>query len=440
MKPTTRLQAADAMCFAFITAIGAILRYLWIVHVPNVPESDFLGYYKIAESVYHDQGISLNGNPVAFQGMAYPLVLGLCFKAIGQTGLIYAKYLNVALSVLTMAVLFFIYWRLFPNKKWTYAAYVATALLPNYIAYTSVVGTEILFTLFLSVTLLLQLSNFDKRLRYPLLGVFIAFASLTRPFFIAYPAAFAAAEWIRSKSVRETAIATLSVSLVMAAVIAPWTYRNYQTFHLFIPVSHNGGYVLFINNNDYNWHGGWLDPQYIQVSDEFKQKFVERGTTYPEHPPQTDELYKEAAKQWIFSHPIEFLQLGTLRLKNTFFNGAADIEKWTMNQLRQPSHGVRFERTLNLFLSFSSVVVYLLSSFGFVYTLLNLKRLAASLFRKSSAIGFGTTVVTLNIAFFSAVYFVTEGQPRYNFPVLLFFIIATVSYIGVLARESGSQA
>ena len=92
--------------FLVITLIGSLLRYWWIRNVPNVPESDFEGYYVIATNFYHNLGISMWGNPVAFQGMGYPFVLGLFFKLTGNTEVMTGKSLNLLLSISTMFVLF----------------------------------------------------------------------------------------------------------------------------------------------------------------------------------------------------------------------------------------------------------------------------------------------------------------------------------------------
>jgi hypothetical protein len=424
------------VAFLVITLIGAYLRYWWIINIPNVPESDFEGYYVIATNFYHNRGISMWGNPVAFQGMGYPFVLGLFFKLAGNTEIMTAKYLNLLLSISTMIVLFFIFNRLFEQKT-AMAAYLVAALLPNYIAYNSVLGSEILFTFFVALTILVQFSELDNRYRYPLLGIFIAFSALTKPFFVAYPAVFAVAEWLRNRSIEQTAIAALLVSLVMAVVIAPWTYRNWKVFNEFIPITYNGGYVLYINNNDYNHYGGWMDPANFEVSEEFKARFVEKGTTFPEHPPQADKIYRDEAIRWISSHPVEFLKLGVLRVKNTFFNGAEDIVKWTMNQIDKENLDRQSLRKLNFYRALTDMIIYVLSSFGFFYTMIYLLWIINGLFRKTPALDYKKAAVVLNIAFLAAVYFVTEGQPRYNFPALFFLIAATVASMELIIKNLG---
>ncbi|TEB14066.1 hypothetical protein Psfp_03191 [Pelotomaculum sp. FP] len=436
MKKILQLEKKYLISFLVITVIGLLLRYYWIITIPNVLESDFEGYYIIAVNIFNNLGFTQWGNPVAFQGMGYPLVLGLFFKLAGNTDVLTGKYLNLLLSVSTMVVLFFIFNKLFV-KKTAIAAYLLVALLPNYIAYNSVLGSEILFTFFVALTVLVQFSEFDNRLRYPLLGFLIAFAALTKPFFIAYPAILAVAEWLRSKSVKETVIAVLAVSSVMAVCIAPWAYRNWIVFNAFIPISYNGGYVLYINNNDNNYIGGWMDPNEFQVSEEFKAKFVEKGTVFPEHPANTEKLYKDEAKKWILAHPIEFFKLGVIRVKNTFFNGAQDIEKWTMNELiKDKDYMSAYSlRKLSFFRAIIDIIIYILSSFGLFYAIVNLKHIFTGIFQRSSTIGYRETVVTLNIIFLMAVFFVTEGQPRYNFPALFFLIIATVACMETIIRN-----
>ena len=47
-----------------------------------------------------------------------------------------------------------------------------------------------------------------------------------------------------------------------------------------------------------------------------------------------------------------------------------------------------------------------------------------SLFRRSGPTDPAVLVPVVNLAFFAAVYFVYEGQGRYNFPLLFLFVVA----------------
>src|SRR5690606_21897834 len=190
--------------FAAVTLAALAARIIWMVKIPNVPVSDFHVYWDIAKNVYNDLGISQRGEPKAFQGPFYPMVLGVWYKLVGTTSIFAGKILNVILSMATLLVFYSLLKRLFSRPGVVLLAYAFAAFLPNYIAYNSTLGTEILYTFLMVVTLRLQFSELKGRLRYPLMGVFIALTALTRPYFIVYPVIVAAGEWIRRKSWKET--------------------------------------------------------------------------------------------------------------------------------------------------------------------------------------------------------------------------------------------
>ena len=51
---------------------------------------------------------------------------------------------------------------------------------------------------------------------------------------------------------------------MMFMAIVPWTWRNYQVFDAFVPVSTNGGITLLIGNNP-NATGDYLSPDMLPV-------------------------------------------------------------------------------------------------------------------------------------------------------------------------------
>ncbi len=122
--------------------------------------------------------------------------------------------------------------------------------------------------------------NFNNKFRYAIIGLFIGLATLTKPFFILYPVIIAITEWLKNKNIKETfKIFFISYSIVFL-IVAPWTYRNYKHFNLLVPVSYNGGYVLFINNNSNNQNGAWMRISDIDLSNKMKNKFKEYKFDY----------------------------------------------------------------------------------------------------------------------------------------------------------------
>lgn len=440
MKNISKTRIAFILYILFITIFGIYARFWWIHNIPTQQVFDFETYQEIATNIYHHQGHTFRGEPIAFQGMAYPMALGYVYRWMGSNDILIAKTFNAILSSLTLILCLFSFAKL-SRKLWVFAtAYSIVALLPNYIAYTNVVGTEVFITFLLSVIIFLQIYTFDKRLRYPLLGLFIGLAALTKPFFMAYPLVAAVALWLREKDIKKTAICFGVLFTIMALTIAPWTYRNYQKFGRIIPVSYNSGYVFYLNNNANNSNGGWMPLKDIHMTEELQNQIdaiLQHGQRSEKLAHELDPLLKTEAQKWILNHPVQFLKLGFLRVKGTFFDGTWDLDSWTMNELREKQtwwNPVEFERNKNLFRGAADTLLHLMSSFGIIYVLFHVEPVLRALFHKKNLLPQEIIIPTVNIGFFLAIYFIFEGQARYNFPVLFLLAISAVLCIERLHR------
>ncbi|HBQ25973.1 MAG TPA: hypothetical protein DD791_06235 [Syntrophomonas sp.] len=410
-----------------ITVFAIAIRFWFINHIPTVQVFDFKTYHEIASNIYNHQGHSLWGQPVAWQGMGYSTALGLFYMLLGNDSIHIAKLFNCILSIFSLPLMFLIFRKLSSNKVVVCGAYTLVALLPNFIAYNNVVGTEVFFTFLFALIIFLQLYSFNNWVRYPLLGIAIGLSALTKPFFLAYPLVVGLYIWLKNKDGRETLALVLTVSILMTMVVSPWTLRNFHKYGSFIPISYNSGYVLYVNNNAYNVTGAWMPLEKIPASPQLQKQIeaeLAENQGSEKLAPHLDKVLKPAAKQWIKDNPGGFARLGLLRIKQTFFSGAWDVKSWTMNEMAKTEQvsPMRFQRNLNAFYAVADILVYILSSAGILYLLLNIKPLLLGLFtrrRLSDAI----LIPSLNMAFFLAIYFVFEGQARYNYPLLFLFII-----------------
>jgi len=416
--------------FSLITILAIYLRLWFVDHMATIQMYDFSTYQEIASNIFKHHQHSLWGQPVAWQGMGYSTALGLFYIIMGNARIETAQLFNCIISSLSLPLIFLIFRKLSLHPGVVLGAYTLTALLPNYIAYNNVVGTEILLTFLFLIILCLQLYVFDNRFRYPLLGIFIGLATLTKPFFLVYPVLLAVYNWLKNKDLRQTGLLLLTTTLFMLAIISPWTLRNYRDYGSLIPVSYNSGYVLFINNNDKNVSGSWMPLEKVPASPQLKiqiQRELNKNQNNVKLAPGLDKVLKPAAKQWISQNPGTFMQLGLLRLKQTFFSGAQDISAWAMNDIQRTKEqktSTRFNRNLNFFNAIADILVYILASAGILYLLLNLKIMLRSLFSRQLCLSDQILLPSLNTAFFLAIYFVFEGQPRYNYPLLFLFAIS----------------
>jgi 4-amino-4-deoxy-L-arabinose transferase-like glycosyltransferase len=267
-------------------------------------------------------------------------------------------------------------------------------------------------------------------------------AALTKPFFLAYPVIIAVYWWLEKKDIKQILVSLLTVVVLMATVIAPWTYRNYQKFSQFIPVSSNGGYVLYLNNNSENYDGGYMRVEkadtYAKVENQIKREPGEPEGSFKH---RRGKLFGKEAKNWIIHHPTTFAVLGFLRVQKTFFKGAPDLSAWAMNHLKEekqkgPSlyQEIFTPRRMNAFLAFASFCLYILSTFGFLYVFVYAKDVLLVLFRRREPLPPIIVLPVLHIAFFIAVYFVFEGQPRYSFPILFMFTICLAAGLHMMRQ------
>lgn len=432
--------------FGIIILLGILVRIFFILKVPCEPISDFQKYQEIATNIFMGKGHYYLGKPIAFQPMGYPFALGIFYRLIGSNDIILGKILNVIFSSITLIIILNILLKVFHNKKLIYITLFIIAFLPNYIAYNNVLGSEVLITLLLSIVIYLQLCNFNNKFRYAIIGLFIGLATLTKPFFILYPVIIAITEWLKNKNIKETfKIFFISYSIVFL-IVAPWTYRNYKHFNLLIPVSYNGGYVLFINNNSNNQNGAWMRISDINLSSKTKNKFKEYKFNYKASieneinqvmlKPELNNIFGQEGKKWIIHYPNKFIKMGMLRTKNTFFNGAGDIYQWGMNSNAKNNWSVLRN---NYFSNFCNAIIYILDFFGFFYVIYNFKNILISFFNKESTVPYIKSILVLNILYFIFISFVFEGQQRYNFPILFLCAISMINCINIFYKMLSIQ-
>jgi hypothetical protein len=179
---------------------------------------------------------------------------------------------------------------------------------------------------------------------------------------------------------------------------------------MFIPVSYNDGYVLFINNNDDNVHGGWMPVGQVKVSPEFKEKLASIGFVHGSpledelkqtyNNPKLNYLLKQEAKNWIMKHPKHFIELGLIRIKNVFFSGAQDIYDWCIGN-KNSDKSSEYQRNINLFLGVSSILVYIVSSVSFMFIILSIGSIVYNFFcNKTKQLPDMIIIPTLNTCFF----------------------------------------
>ena len=410
-----------------IIILSAILKVWWINNIPLTPLYDFETFYKVAVNLYNGEGFTLNGYPWAFQSYGYPLILSIFFRIVGSSSIFTAKVFNVICSTLTLPFIFLIMDKVFNKKSVVWLCFVVFAFMPNNLIYNNVLGSEILSVLLFSIIICMNLYMIEKYKiwNFIIQGFLIGILSLVKPFFMAYPIVLIFIYFIKNKELKNTAIIGVSLIVGFMCVMIPSTIKNYKAFGKAFPISYNGGYTLYINNNSMNVRGTWMNAFKVPASEEFKQKLREVGFEYDvDHITEktqnlrnaySGDIFKEEAIKWIIQHPAEFISLGCLRIVNVFFDGASDVQLWGFENLGQMT--IMQNRLFKVFMGVSNSIIYVISTSFIFVLLLNIKRI----FTKKAELSL--LIVTWSTLFFYAVYFVIEGQARYNFPTLFMLLI-----------------
>lgn len=405
-----------------------MVRFLWIKYVPTTQLFDFATYKAIAENIYLGKGHTLDGVPVAWQGCAYSYVLGFYFKLIGSASEFGGKVLNIWFSIATLIMSWFIYRKMFKKTSAVLTAFTITAFLPNFVSYVNVLGTEVFFTMLLAAVILAQLYFSHNRISYVFIGILIGVATLTRPFMLVYPIVTAGIMWCSTKKLKETLLFLGVTTVAMLLTLSPWTYRNYKIYGRIIPVSYNMGYNRYVNNNANNTTGTWMDLSKIDAPDEVAaqiSEILQGGERSVKAAYDLDPLLSKEGAKWISRNPFEFMKLGVLRVKATFFDGANDISQWAMNGLTEPQtvdRNASFYRNVNAATALFDIIYFIISSAAFIFIFVMVKRYATAFFSFGKKLDILTNVSEINIAFFAVISFVFEGQARYSFPVFLFMV------------------
>lgn len=410
-----------------IIILSAVLKVWWINNIPLTPLYDFETFYKVAVNLYNGEGFTLNGYPWAFQSYGYPLMLSIFFRIVGSSSVFTAKVFNVICSTLTLPFIFLIMDKVFNKKSVVWLCFVVFAFMPNNLIYNNVLGSEILSVLLFSIIICMNLYMIEKYKiwNFIIQGFLIGILSLVKPFFMAYPIVLIFIYFIKNKEFKNTAIIGVSLIVGFMCVMIPSTIKNYKAFGKAFPISYNGGYTLYINNNSMNVRGTWMNAFKVPASEEFKQKLRDVGFEYDvDHITEktqnlrnaySGDIFKEEAIKWIIQHPAEFISLGCLRIVNVFFDGASDVQLWGFENLGQMT--IMQNRLFKVFMGVSNSIIYVISTSFIFVLLLNIKRI----FTKKAELSL--LIVTWSTLFFYAVYFVIEGQARYNFPTLFMLLI-----------------
>ncbi|WP_434306013.1 hypothetical protein [Clostridium botulinum] len=394
--------------YKIIIGLSMLLCILWVIFVDTKPFSDFEYYYNLAVSI-------ANGGEWGdtYTSVGYSIVLGGLFKLFGAS-LALGKIFNLVLTFFGQVLFLGILRKIKITERNRKIVFTLFVLFPNNIFFNSVLGTEILFTTLLLLLTYLYFS--DIKYKYVILGVLVGATTMVKPFFLLYAFAIFLVELLKEKSFLKSLKSGIIIAVVALIIISPWIYRNtkYNGERTF--VSNNGGIVLYINNNSQNNMGRWMSIYDVENSLAETEEYKKASYT------QKNKMLNKAAKEWIKSHPKEFVILGFKRLFNTYMVGddvAYSIHGVTMNDTVKFKLFTATNCIRNMV--FIPAIIYVL-----IYSIFILIQIIK---RRTENLNKFNLYSTILFHMFTSVYFITEGQGRYAFPLIFIIIYFWVYFI-----------
>jgi 4-amino-4-deoxy-L-arabinose transferase-like glycosyltransferase len=267
--------------------------------------------------------------PTAYRPPGFPLLLAVAHALAGGT--IGDRLAQCAVGVALVALVGIVATRLF-DRRTALVAMTLAALSPVLVVFGSSLISEPLFT-----TLVLAAVAAALRVRAAppatgwavLAGIAAGAAALTRSQGLLLLPAVALIAW------RPRAWAgPLAVVLAAIAVVAPWTVRNAEVLHAFVPVSTETGNTLAGTYNDLSANdraapAAWRDPRlsHLYPAVRAAHRFSEPGL---------DRALERVAVQYVIDHPLYPLRVAAQNARRLTGLAPASWSAWSLHTVSLP--------------------------------------------------------------------------------------------------------
>jgi 4-amino-4-deoxy-L-arabinose transferase-like glycosyltransferase len=408
----------DMRRLMWIVVMAVLLRLVWAVLIPVVPLSDSQGYDIFARNlVEHGVFGWTPDQPFAFwpPGTSFLYAAMYWLFGYGYASLIVLHILISVGLILTSAR---VAHRFYGEAAALWCACLL-ALWPTLIMFTTILASELLFALLTVAALDAWTTRSSSTWkRGALAGVLLGMAALVRPQALLLPAVYGLALVLSSPHPRQALGQQLRVALVsglvMAVLIAPWAWRNYQLYDEVVLISTNGGITLWMGNTP-GTGGSHMDvPAAIAELPDNEQARV----------------LGAMAREYILAEPAAFAMRAVKKVFLLYSNESIGVG-WNAGGIAQ-----RFgEASVLWFKRFTQVTwaaLFLVSLYG-LWTLM----------RRDGAWRVLISPVMLTVLFYTAIHSVVVSQDRYhlNFAgqIAMFFGIGTASLLHRWRKPSPSS-
>ena len=278
--------------------VGLRLAYVLLTGKSELSWGDEVTYDLLAQNLAAGHGYCfVPGHPSLLRAPLYPFLLAGLYALFGHhyTVVLGVQVLVGGLSALVVAMLG---QRLFGEVVPAVVAGCLFACHPLLIFATGLLYSETLYLFLLllfTFSCLKMVGGLGRKGWAVVAGVLLGTSVLMKPNLLLFPLALVFWLWFALQDFRRALVLGGLVALVMAAVVLPWTFRNYRVSGALIPVSANAGLNLWQGNHP-DAEGAAYPLDQVDPLEDYSE--VER-----------DQIYRQWALQQIRSDPKRFLTL-----------------------------------------------------------------------------------------------------------------------------------
>jgi len=386
-----------------ILLLAILVRVVWAIAVPVDPVSDSNAYDVFAKNLASGFGYGWQpGEPTAYWPVGTSFIYSVFYRLLGHSYLPIVIF-NIFLAIVTILATMYLANKWF-DRRTAVLSGLFLAIWPGQVQFTTVLASELLFAALVLVALAVWLTEaIALPIKTVLTGFILAGACYVKPLALLIPILFWLFEYNKKRQLAKSLVSLVVMLGLMAVLIAPWSYRNYQAFGQFALISTNGGANFWMGNNPASTGGYMPLPEAVRGMNEAA----------------VDDYLKDVAVQHIKEKPLLFVQRSLKRIFQTYSIETIGIA-WNEKGLTS-----RYGRAVLLPLKLISQLYWML--------MLGLALLGAGLlFKRLTLWQWLIHPAILLWGYYIAVHAIIVSQDRYHYP--------SVPFIAILAGSSGAWA
>lgn len=330
IRRTARWWRDESRLLAAILAVSVLLRagaaLAFGNEVAQLPgATDQLSYHSLALRLLGGHGFSFGepwwpmtraGEPTAHWSFLYTLYVAAVYAVTAMSPLA-ARLVQAVIVGLLHPYLAYLLGRRAAGSSAGLAAAALTAVYVYFVYYSGTLMTEPFYITALlgSLYLLLRLADAEGKAQWrwaAALGVALGMTILLRQLFLlVVPFLFLWLWWVRYRRRQPLPIAaTLLAGVIVAALMLPFTIRNYARFESFVLLNTNAGYAFYIANHPV--YGARFQPILSEQVGGYQQLIPE--DVEPLDEAAMDRFFLQRGLEFVRDDPGRYLLLSLSRI------------------------------------------------------------------------------------------------------------------------------